>query len=276
MMMRVWLGGASVGVVLAVSGCPNPNTYTTPRTLDPGKVQWQVAPEVIGVNYKTTNGSTDANGNLVKTNAGGVLPMLPSFGMRIGLADGLELGLRAPNLEPAAADAKIRLVKGSFDMALDPGLQFYFGSSNGNGYATVFLHAPLLLGFNLSEKTSIVLSPGLVYAQNTASGVVATAVTGSSAVAGFMGQLGVGVDFRTSHRFSVHPEITVMQQFTGSQDLFLVVGGIGFNFGAQPDYSDLRGDAGPPAEPTAPADSAPPAVEPASPPPSPPSTEVGL
>src|SRR5580700_4105235 len=158
MMMRVWLGGASVGVVLAVSGCPNPNTYTTPRTLDPGKVQWQVAPEAIGVNYKTTNGSTDANGNLVKTNAGGVLPMLPSFGMRIGLADGLELGLRAPNLEPVAADAKIRLVKGSFDMALDPGLQFYFASSNGNGYSTVFLHAPLLLGFNLSEKTSIVLS----------------------------------------------------------------------------------------------------------------------
>jgi hypothetical protein len=276
MMMRVWLGGAFVGVVLALSGCPNPNTYTTPRTLDPGKVQWQVAPEVIGANYKTTNGSTDANGNLVKTNAGGVLPMLPSFGMRIGLAEGLELGLRAPNLEPIAADAKIRLLKGSFDMALDPGLQFYFASSNGNGYSAVFLHAPLLLGFNLSEKTSIVLSPGLTYATNTGNGVIATAVTGSSAVAGFMGRLGVGVDFRVSHRFAIHPEITVLEQFTGSQDLFLVVGGVGFNFGAQPDYSDLRRDGEPPAEPTAPGVPAPPAAEPASPPASPPSTEVGL
>jgi hypothetical protein len=201
--------------------------------------------------------------------------MLPSFGMRIGLADGLELGLRAPNLEPAAADAKIRLLKGSFDMALDPGLQFYFASSNGNGYSAVFLHAPLLLGFNLSEKTSIVLSPGLVYAQNTGSAVVATGITGSSAVAGFMGQLGVGVDFRVSHRFAIHPEITVLQQFTGSQDLLLLVGGVGFNFGAQPGYSDLRSDAEPLGEPTAPVAPVP-AAEPASPPASPPSTEVGL
>lgn len=275
MMMRVWLGGAAVAAVLALSGCPNPNTYTTPRTLNRGAIQWQIAPEVIAVNYKTTNGSTDASGNLVKNNVTSALPMLPSFGMRIGVAEGVELGLRAPNLEPIAADLKIRLLKGSFDMALDPGAQVYYASSNNVGYWAVFLDAPLLLGINLSEKTSIVLSPGLAYAQNSANGVVATGVDGSPTAAGFLARLGVGVDFRVSHRLAVHPEITVAQQFTGSQDLFLLVGGLGFNFGAQPDYSDLRNGADAP-EPEAPAATSPPAAEPASPPAAPPGTEVGL
>ncbi len=165
--------------------------------------------------------------------------MAPTFGARIGVAEGLEIGLRAPNLEPLAADAKIRLHKGRLDVALDPGLQLYYGSANGNGFAAVYLHAPLLFGINLSEKVSLVLSPGLVYAGNTASGVVPSGVTGSSAAEGFMARLGAGFDFRVDRKLAIHPEVTLVRQFTGSEDLLLCVGGIGFNFGAQPDYSDL-------------------------------------
>ena len=267
-MTRVCLGIGCTVVVLALSACPNPNTYTTPRTLDPGTVQWQLAPEVIGVNYKATYGSTDANANLIKTNVSSVWPMLPTFGARIGVTEGFEVGLRIPNHEPIAGDLKIRLLKGPFDIALDPGLQFYYASVNGNGFAVVYLHAPVLLGINLSEKVSLVLSPGLVYADNTASRIVPTGVAGSSAATGFMGRLGVGVDFRVRPNFAVHPEITLVRQFTGSQDLLLCVAGIGFNFGAQPNYSDLAKVELVPVAPAAPTAPAPP-TESAAPPPTP-------
>src|SRR5580658_10691598 len=263
MMMRVWLGGASVGVVLALSGCPNPNTYTTPRTLDPGTVQWQVAAEGIGVDYKARYGSTDSNGNPIKTDVLAGLPMLPTFGVRFGAAEGLEIGLRLPNGEPFAADTKIRLLKGPLDVALDPGLQLYLASANNNSFAAFYLHAPVLLGFNFSQNVSLVLSPGLAYAQNTATNVYATGVAGSSTAAGFMARLGVGFDFRVSRRFAVQPEVTLMRQFTGSEDLLLCVGGIGFNFGAQPDYSDLA--SGPKPSETEPHPSTLPPAEPESP-----------
>src|SRR5579863_9467795 len=110
----------AIGILL-LSGCPNPNTYTTPRTLDPGTLQWQVAAEVIGVTYNTT--TTDANGHATTQSQTAVAPMVPSFGVRLGLIDGLDLGVRLQNLDSLAADAKIRLLKGTFDLALDPGLQ---------------------------------------------------------------------------------------------------------------------------------------------------------
>jgi hypothetical protein len=257
---REGLAIASAGLVFLLAGCPNPNMYTTPRTLDPGQVEWQVAPEVIGVDYSAKYGSTDANGNPIKTKVSSVWPMLPTFGARIGVAEGLEIGLRAPNMEPLAGDAKIRLHKGPLDVALDPGLELYYGSANGNGFAVVYLHAPVLFGINLSEKGSLVLSPGLVYAANTASGAVPTGVTGSSTAEGFMARLGAGFDFRVSRKLAIHPEVTLVRQFTGSQDLLFCVGGIGFNFGAQPDYSDLARAPNLPTAPLPPASPAPPAA----------------
>jgi hypothetical protein len=277
---RVWFGAASAWLVLAVTGCPNPNTYTTPRTLDRGTVQSQVAVEGIGVDYKARYGSTDSNANPIKTDVLAGLPVFPTFGVRFGAAEGLEIGLRLPNGEPFAADAKIRLLKGPVDVALDPGLQLYLGSANGNSFAALNLQAPALLGFNFSRDYSLVLSPGLAYAQNTATNVYATGVAGSSTAAGFMARLGIGFDYRVSRRLAIHPEVTLMRQFTGSEDLLLCVGGIGFNFGAQPDYSDLASSkpsemepptsSPPPAEPEAPPA---PSVEP---PASAPATDVKL
>jgi hypothetical protein len=275
-MTRVRLGVASAGLALAVSGCPNPNTYTTPRTLDPGKVQWQLAPEFIAVNYDANYGSTDANGNPIKTNVTGVLPMLPTFGVRTGVAEGVEIGLRLPNHEPIAIDAKFRLLKGRLDVALDPSFQLYYASIDSNGFVAAWVHAPVLLGINFSEKVSLVLSPGLAYAANTASGVVPVAIAGASAAAGFMARLGVGVDVRVSRRLAVHPEITLVRQFTGSEDLLLCVGGIGFNFGAQPDYSDLASATQPTEPPEPPALPAPPAPAPPAAPVSPPGTPTEL
>ena len=84
----------------------------------------------------------------------------------------------------------------------------------------------------------------------------------SSAVAGvdgFLGRLGGGVNIRVSKKFSIQPEVTFMRAFNDSSALFWMAG-LGFNVGAQPDYSDLDTDA----------TSAPPAAAPAAAPAEPP------
>jgi hypothetical protein len=235
-----------VGAVFLLCGCPNPNMYTTPRTIAPGAVQWQVAPEVIGVSYdvKTAN----AQGTTQTTTETGFAPMVPSFGARIGLADNIDLGLRLQNLDSIAADGKFLLVKGNFDVALDPGLQGYYVSVNGVGAGVVYLHAPVLLGLNLSQNVSLVLSPGFVFSVASATFNGASGVTGAASATGFMGRLGLGFDFRITPKFSIHPELTVMKQFNDVNAL-IYVGGVGFNIGAHPDYSDLAqgGPTSPPA-----------------------------
>jgi hypothetical protein len=254
----VWLGAACAWLTISLSGCPNPNMYTTPRTLDPGKVQWQVAPEVIGVSYKATTTTSDANGNPVAstTNVTAVLPMIPSFGVRVGLVEGLDLGVRLQNFDSLAADLKIRLLRGRFDVAIDPGLQGFYESLNGTGVGVVYLHAPVLLAYNFSEKASLVLSPGFVYSLVTATVNDASGVTGSASASGAYGRLGLGFDFRVIPALAIHPEITFMQEF-GNENALIWIGGVGFNIGAQPDYSDLREGpplAAPPSTPHPPAD----------------------
>jgi hypothetical protein len=228
--MRVVRGATFVGAVALLCGCPNPNTYQTPRTLDPGAIQVNIAAEGIGANY--SGGSVWA-------------PMLPSVGVRVGVADGLDLGFREQNFDSLGADAKIRLVKGSFDLALDPGLQIFYANIDNEGLGVFYFHLPVLLGFNVSKNVSIVASPGVVYDLLTAnvnsSGT--SGVTGSATASGFLGRFGLGVDFRVSKKLAIHPEVTVMENFGDSGTI--VVFGIGFNIGAQPDYSDLAsGDSG--------------------------------
>jgi len=77
-------------------------------------------------------------------------------------------------------------------------------------------------------------------------------VSGSATATGLWGRLGLGVDFRTSKTLAIHPEITAMQQINGV-DALVWVAGIGFNIGAQPDYSDLGGGPAAPTEESAPA-----------------------
>jgi hypothetical protein len=236
----------SCSALALLSGCPNPNAYTTPRTLDPGKVQWQIAPEVIGVNYNTTTTTTTTSGTGTplttsqSSTASAVLPMVPTFGARVGMLDGFDMGFRLQNLDSLAIDGKIRLLKGQFDIAVDPGLQGFYLSVNGTGAGVVYMHLPVLLGLNVSRNVSIVASPGVVYAVVTASENGASGVQGAATATGFFGRLGLGVDIRTSKSLAIHPEITVMRQFS-DVDALVWVAGIGFNIGAQPDYSDLGG-----------------------------------
>lgn len=134
----------------------------------------------------------------------------------------------------------------------------FFSATDNNGNGTTvgvaYFHMPVLVGLNVSKSVSIVASPGFVYALTSASvtsGGNTSTVTGG--VSGFLGRLGAGVNFRVSKKFSVQPELTFMRAFDSSSAL-MWMGGVGFNIGAQPDYSDLDTDgssapaAAPPAQ----------------------------
>jgi hypothetical protein len=232
---------------LLLCGCPNPNTYTTPRTLNQGDLQLQVAAEAFGASFNQTVPNQNV-GTHTET-ASVFTPVLPTVGVRYGLADGFELGARVTNLDSLSLDGKIRLIKGTFDLAVDPGVQGYYLSVSGsdaanqttNSSAAVFyFHVPVLLGLNLSEATSIVLSPGFTYGAATTSITSGNNTQQAGGATGVMGRLGAGVDIRLSKKFALHPEITFIKSFTDSEAL-LYLFGLGFNIGAQPDFSDMRG-----------------------------------
>jgi hypothetical protein len=158
-----------------------------------------------------------------------------------------------------------------FRSTVKPGVQGYYVSINDVSLGVVYLHLPVLLGLNFSKDVSLVLSPGFVYSVASATVDNGTGVGGAASSTGFFGRLGLGFDFRIGKRFAIHPEITAMKEFSDS-DALIYVGGIGFNIGAQPDYSDLEGPgdiqappAGPPASANPPPPSSPPPTTPAAP-----------
>jgi hypothetical protein len=237
---------ASLGTAILLCGCPNPNTYTVPRTLDPGAVQFTVAPEAYGFSFKHTTpaaGMTPAQ----TTTVSGALPTLPTLGLRVGLADGFDLGARLPNLDSFAGDVKIQMLRGPADLAIDPGIQFIYlassttdshGNSVSESAGVAYLHLPLLVGWNVSDSVTLVASPGIVYTIATASVSVSNNAQQAGTATGFMGRIGLGADFRTSKHFALHPEVTFMKGFNDADTLLYVVG-LGLNFGAQPNYKDM-------------------------------------
>lgn len=234
-------------MVAFTAGCPNPNAYTVPRTLDPGDLQFNVAGEAYGF---TTRLATPANGTTPPSTrlADGVTPMLPTFGVRYGLVEGLELGVRVENFLSLASDLKIRLLKGRVDLAADPGAQaIYISAQTTNPDGTpathaagaFYFHAPLLVGLNLSDAVSLVASPGVAYAVGTNAIPSASSAEQAGASNEVLARLGLGADFRVSEHIAVHPEVTCMKGFTTTRTL-ICIAGVALNLGAQPDRSDLE------------------------------------
>lgn len=227
----VWalLRFASPGVALLLSGCPNPNNYTTPRTAPPGKISHSIAVESFG--YSTTAAGEDVSG---------IFPTFPTYSLRVGLADRMELGARLANMSSLGADFKWNFVKGeSFDAAIDPGFQWFSVSATSGGedvsLSVVSLHVPVLLGFNFSEDVTLVASPGLAFSYASSEVDTTDERDAATTTDGVMARLGIGFDFRVARKFAIHPQITFLRTFRDNAAL-LYMAGIGFNFGNLPVY----------------------------------------
>lgn len=226
---------AALGAVAMVcTGCPNPQTYGTPRTTPAGKIQHNLAAEAWG--YNAHDAETD-------TDAGGVLPTVPTYTLRVGVADTVDIGARIANLSSVGADVKWNFIKSdTFDMAIDPGFQFFHLSTSAGGadssFSVLYLNAPLMFGINLGESVSIVPTMGVTYGWASASVSSDDAADSASGTTGVMLRPGLGFNFRISERFALHPEVTFLKTLKGSDEdsALLYIFGLGFNFGNLPKY----------------------------------------
>lgn len=230
------LAGAA-GLLL---GCPNPNIYGTPRTIEPGRVAHTVAVEGWGA-----TGSDSAGGTV-----GGFVPTLPTYQLRVGVADSVDIGGRIANLSSLGADVKINPVRGNFDLAIDPAFQWFTisstaSSSSGNSTTAslkvFYLHLPLLLGFNLSDKFSIVLSPGIMWSVVSGSSTTDKSTDAAATTKGAFARFGLGFDIRVARNFALHPEVTALRNLQADEGkVTIYMLGLGFNFGTLPDFSDVH------------------------------------
>jgi len=192
-------------------------------------MQATLSPEIFAFNYKGGAGSVL-----------GATPTAPSFGLRYGVSDYIEVGGRLSSLFSPTVDGKIQLVRGAVDVAIDPGAQllhlFVQGSSQTE--FVLELYGPVLVGINLSPTVTLVASPGVGYALATSRLASSSSNAEIAAGAGgFTGRIGFGVDIRTGEHFALHPEVTFMRVLDDAQT-FMGVVGLGLNMGAMPNYSD--------------------------------------
>jgi hypothetical protein len=226
--------GALAAIAALCTGCPNPNTYGTPRTTPAGKISHSLAAEAWGASV------TDFDGDSV---GAGPYPTAPTYTLRVGLADTVDIGARISNLSSIGADVKWNFIKSDgFDMAIDPSFQlFHFSVSAGSSSSSltaVYLNAPLMFGINLGESVSIVPTLGVTYGFASADVETEDASDSASGTSGLMARPGLGFDFRISPRFAIHPEITMLRTLTGDGDesTTMYMFGLGFNFGNLPHY----------------------------------------
>ncbi len=214
------------GAISALAGCTSPNTYATARTVAPGSVTHSLAFE--GVGYTGSQGT-------------GALPVLPTYALRAGIVDRVDLGLRVGSLTELGADVKVNVLRGDFDVAIAPGAECfleweYNPAQTRRSGAQAYFHLPLILSYNVSKELSLVGVPGFTYVTGlpVSNDFVRTQVFGGGAS---VARLGVGIDYRYRKNRAIHPEITVLQSMSSSAAV--VVFGVGFAFGGIPDYSDV-------------------------------------
>jgi len=220
-------------------GCPNPQTYGVPRTTPSGKIQHTVALE--GFHAAANNSTVVANpsgGTTTRNQTESLtLPLLPTYQLRVGVADRVDIGARVTNLSALGGDVKWNFMKSeSVDLAINPGLQFNYFSAGGSSIFFFYGHLPLMVGFNFGESATLIGTGGLVFAYGSATaadGDRATTSTGSGGTVG--ARFGLGMQFRVSKKFALHPEITAMKFFENNELLWITFG-LGFNFGNLPAY----------------------------------------
>jgi hypothetical protein len=219
-------------VALALGGCPSINTYGTPRTIPIGRIQHTLAVDTIGF-MSPSRSVTTATGTTTTSDAR-FYPNAPTYQLRYGLTDRVDLGFRLGNLTSPGIDAKFNLVRGAFDLTIMPGAQaVYVTLIDDLSLGVVYLHLPVILGFNLSRGFSLVATPGISGAFVFAGSSSGSSTNGS----GFAARLGLGANIRVTEGFTIHPEVTALY-FPESGGV-IYTPSVAFSFGAMPNFNDL-------------------------------------
>ena len=214
-----------------LAGCANPNTYTTARSLPPNHAVFSIAPEAYGFGG-TREGTTDFSG--------GTIPVVPSLGLRVGLTESVDVGVRANNLASLSGDVKWNFQRSQwFDAAIMPGVQVYDVPRIGTGdenRTVALLHAPLILDLNVTRAISFVPTLGVSYGFAETPPPDAEDLEIGQVLDGLYGRFGLGINLRVGKGFALHPEVTFLRQLEGDDTFFVYTAGLGFVFGKMPEF----------------------------------------
>lgn len=210
----------------ATTGCMS--TLAPPRTVPPGTSRVYMLIEGSRQNDQTY--------------------LAPRLMVRHGMTErvdaGLELGVLA-----GGADVKWNAVRGPVDVAWDLGASGWVGPSlrdepaplSGSssshslldGKATVIIGAPVLLGFNVARRVSLIALGG------------DSLVLRDGELPHALYRAGAGVDLRARSRFAVQFELEALYDVprgAGAQRPEpILMGGVGFAFGHESEYDDVDG-----------------------------------
>jgi hypothetical protein len=189
-----------------------------------------VALEAIGASATVRDAQTGEE-QTVK----GFLPAFPTYQIRYGLTDELEIGGRVAALSTPGVDMKYNFLRDkTVDLAIDPGAQIFYLSNGESSAGIGYFYLPLIVDVNLAEAISLVLTPGVMMA--SAFGSVDD--SNEFSATGAMLRVGGGLNIRIADGFSLQPEITIMKPFNQPDSIstLLYAPGLGFNFGTLPGF----------------------------------------
>ena len=224
-MKKLTLGAISLLALFSLWACPSFSTMQTVRTVPEGEIRGAVSAHWLGIG--------DVG--------------IPQFelGLRYGLTDSLDLGAKLYSVG-AEIGMKYQAVRGAFDLSIAPAVS-YFGIStddtNDEGVKSsasvhlIYMHLPLLMGYNVSESITLGFGPKFLYILAFGSGNFSDdedSVSASASGDGMMGGAFVSVIFKIGKAFWIGPEINIYTNLTGNADAFANVfyqGGIALYLG---------------------------------------------
>jgi hypothetical protein len=212
-------------VALALAGCPASQTWTTARTVTPGRVAHALGVDFVGVTIedRTVAGETTIDDpGLVG------IPFL-GYVFRYGVTAGLDAGLKVSSTGAFAIDAKVQLLRGrTLALALDPGALAPFR------FEYVYLNLPILLSLEAGSGFTVTLYPKSSY-------VLVIDEETDNAIDGLLVGGGMHVQIRILPAFAVTPAVEVLVLGWGEDRTATVIDfGLGFSFGALPEDDDER------------------------------------
>lgn len=237
-----WWQVSLLGLPVLACGCLNPNTYSTPRTTPVRRVQHSLAAEVVSFRAVTPEEGAEP-----RTNVGNTV-VAPSYAFRVGLTERLDVGGRIANASALGLDVKWNFLRSDLlDVAMAPGMQSFYvwGGAGTDVYSHVYTNLPLLVGINAAPEFTIAPSAGLGYGFNSSDNPsYNNAEERTSSTTALMLQAGLGLDFRISPTFAVHPEMSLLRRISGPAGATMswYTFGLGFNWGALPSYGQVSAD----------------------------------
>lgn len=216
-------------MALALAGCPAAQTWTTARTVTPGRLVHTLGVDFVGVTIEdraVAGETTIDDPGLVG------IPFL-GYVARYGVMPGLDAGLKVSSTGAFALDAKVQLLRGrTLALALDPGAHAPFH------FDYVYLNLPILLSLEVGNGFTVTLYPKSSY-------VFVIDEETDNAIDGLLVGGGMHVQIRILPGFAVTPAVEVLVLAWGEDRTATVMDfGLGFSFGALPEDDDERRDGG--------------------------------